>query len=105
MPHADAALTPRARLRPARLIVQRGWTCSAAAKMFMVAAKTAKEWADRYRAEGETAMLGVRFDRACRWPCPRWHGAPGARESSPRSPQRNRAANLAISRPAWTAQS
>jgi hypothetical protein len=39
--HPNAILTPRTRLRLARLIVEQGWTCSAAAKMFMVAAKTA----------------------------------------------------------------
>ena len=54
--HANATLTPRARLRLARLIVEQGWTCSAAAKMFMVAPKTARKWADRYRAEGTTGM-------------------------------------------------
>jgi transposase InsO family protein len=55
--HANAALTPRARLRLALLIVQKGWTYAAAAKMFMVAARTAKKWADRYRAEGVAGML------------------------------------------------
>lgn len=54
--HANAALTPRARLRLARLVVESGWTYAAAAKMFMVSAKTAKKWADRYRAEGATGM-------------------------------------------------
>ncbi|WP_165614162.1 helix-turn-helix domain-containing protein, partial [Mycolicibacterium holsaticum] len=56
MSHANAALTPRARLRLARLVVESGWTYAAAAKMFMVSAKTAKKWADRFRAEGATAM-------------------------------------------------
>jgi transposase len=50
--HVNATLTPRTRLRLARLIVDQGWTCAAAAKMFMVAAKTARKWAERYRAEG-----------------------------------------------------
>jgi transposase InsO family protein len=54
--HANAALTPRARLRLARLVVDRGWTCSAAAKMFMVSPRTAGKWADRYRAEGVAGM-------------------------------------------------
>jgi transposase InsO family protein len=49
-------LTPRARLRLARLIVDQGWTCAAAAKMFMVAARTARKWAERYRAEGPAGM-------------------------------------------------
>ncbi|MDQ4113637.1 MAG: IS481 family transposase, partial [Actinomycetota bacterium] len=56
MSHANAALTPRARLRLARLIVERRWTYAAAAKMFMVAPRTAKKWADRYRAEGSAGM-------------------------------------------------
>ncbi len=54
--HANAALTPRARLRLALLVVESGWTYAAAAKMFMVAPRTAKKWADRYRAEGEDGM-------------------------------------------------
>ncbi len=56
MSHANAALTPRARLRLAQLVVERGWTYAAAAKMFMVAPRTAKKWADRYRAEGAAGM-------------------------------------------------
>lgn len=56
MSHANAALTPRARLRLAQLVVDRGWTYAAAAKMFMVAPKTAKKWADRYRTEGVAGM-------------------------------------------------
>lgn len=55
--HANAALTPRARTRLALLVVRDGWTHAAAAKMFMVSPRTAKKWADRYRAEGPGAML------------------------------------------------
>ena len=55
--HANAALTPRARLRLAELIVESGWTYAAAAKMFMVAPRTAKKWADRYRVEGALGMV------------------------------------------------
>jgi len=55
--HANAALTPRARLRLAQLIVDEGWTYAAAAKMFMVAARTAKKWADRFRLEGAAGMV------------------------------------------------
>jgi transposase InsO family protein len=54
--HANAALTPRARLRLAVLIVDRGWTCSAAAAMFMICPRTARKWADRYRSEGPAGM-------------------------------------------------
>ncbi|TCC15345.1 IS481 family transposase, partial [Kribbella speibonae] len=56
MSHVNATLTPRTRLRLARLIVEEGWTYAAAAKMFMVAAKTARKWADRYRSEGLAGM-------------------------------------------------
>lgn len=56
MSHANAALTPRARLRLAQLVVEKGWTYAAAAKMFMVSGKTAKKWADRYRVEGVDGM-------------------------------------------------
>ncbi|WP_143250034.1 IS481 family transposase, partial [Amycolatopsis sacchari] len=56
MSHPNAALTPRTRLRLARLIVEQGWTYAEAAKMFMVAAKTAAKWAKRYRAEGVAGM-------------------------------------------------
>jgi len=54
--HANAALTPRARLRLARLIVDDGWPVSAAAKMFMVSPVTARKWAVRLRTEGPGAM-------------------------------------------------
>lgn len=56
MSHANALLTPRTRLRLAQLIVESGWTYSAAAKMFMVSPRTARKWADRYRAEGVAGM-------------------------------------------------
>ena len=56
MSHANAALTPRARVRLARLVVEDGWSRSAAAKMFMVSPRTAAKWADRYQAEGASGM-------------------------------------------------
>ena len=54
--HANAALTPRARLRLARLIVDQGWPIPRAAERYDVSWRTARKWADRYRAEGHTAM-------------------------------------------------
>jgi transposase InsO family protein len=54
--HANTLLTPRTRLRLARLVVEDGWTCSMAAKMFMVSPRTARKWAERYRAEGPGGM-------------------------------------------------
>ncbi len=56
MSHANAELTPRARLRLARLIVDDEWTIATAAKMFMVSWPTAKRWSSRYREHGATAM-------------------------------------------------
>ena len=54
--HANAALTPRARLKMARLVVDHGWPPARAAERFMTSWKTAKKWADRYAAEGPAGM-------------------------------------------------
>jgi len=54
--HANAALTPRHRLRLARLIVDEGWPVSHAAAAFQVSWPTAKRWAQRYRQAGEAGM-------------------------------------------------
>ena len=62
MSHANAALTPRARLRLARLIVDNGWPIARAAERFQVSWATAKRWADRYQVQGEAGMA----DRSCR---------------------------------------
>ena len=56
MSHANAALTPRARLRLARLVVDDGWPVARAAELFQVAWPTAKRWADRYRDLGAAGM-------------------------------------------------
>ncbi|WP_179537467.1 IS481 family transposase [Arthrobacter cupressi] len=56
MSHANAALTPRARLRLAKLIVENHWPVGPAAKMFMVSPVTARKWAARYRTEGPAGM-------------------------------------------------
>jgi transposase InsO family protein len=55
--HANAALTPRTRLRLARLVVEDNQRYAEAAKMFMVSPRTAKKWADRYRHEGRAGMV------------------------------------------------
>jgi len=57
MSHANAALTPRARLRLAKLVVEDRWPATVAAKMFMVSPLTARKWAHRYRAEGAAGMV------------------------------------------------
>ena len=56
MSHANAQLTPRARLRLARLVVDEHWTYAAAGRMFMVDPNTARKWAHRYRSEGPAGM-------------------------------------------------
>ena len=53
MNHPNALLTPRTRLRLARLIIEDGYPATIAAKMFMVSPITARKWAGRYREEGE----------------------------------------------------
>jgi transposase InsO family protein len=55
--HSNAALTARARLRLARLIVDDGWSPARAAERYDVSWKTAKKWADRYAAEGPAGMV------------------------------------------------
>jgi transposase len=55
--HANAALTPRARLKLARLIVDEGWPVARAAERYDVSWPTAKRWADRYRQAGEAGMV------------------------------------------------
>ena len=54
--HANAALTPRARLKLARLVVDDGWPVARAAERFQVSWPTAKRWADRYRELGAAGM-------------------------------------------------
>jgi hypothetical protein len=75
--HANAALTPKARLRLARLVVEDGWKPSEAAKMFMVSTVTARKWAARLRAEGPAGMLD-RSSRPRR--CPHQTPAPVRRQ-------------------------
>jgi len=54
--HANAALTPRARLRLARLVVEQGWPIARAAERYDVSWPTAKRWANRYRLLGPAGM-------------------------------------------------
>ena len=56
MSHANAALTPRARLRLARLIVEHEWPVARAAERYDVSWPTANRWARRYRELGEAGM-------------------------------------------------
>ena len=54
--HSNAALTPRARLRLAVLVVEQGWPIARVAERFEVSWRTAAKWADRYRQEGAAGM-------------------------------------------------
>ncbi|BCJ39772.1 IS481 family transposase [Actinoplanes ianthinogenes] len=56
MPHANAPLTERGRLRLARCVVDDGWSLRRAADRFQVSPTTAKRWADRYQSEGAAGM-------------------------------------------------
>lgn len=56
MSHANAALTPRHRLRIARLIIDDGWSVAHAARMFNVSWPTANRWAARYEVMGAAGM-------------------------------------------------
>jgi transposase InsO family protein len=65
--HSNAALTPRSRLRLARLVVDDGWPIARAAERYDVSWPTAKRWADRYRESGPAGM-GDRSSRPRRQP-------------------------------------
>jgi transposase InsO family protein len=54
--HANAALTPRAREKLGRLIVEDGWPIARAAERFQVSWPTAKRWAIRYQELGSQGM-------------------------------------------------
>ncbi len=56
MPHANAPLTERGRLRLARCVVDDRWPLRRAAERFQVSPTTAKRWADRYRTDGVAGM-------------------------------------------------
>ncbi len=73
MAHANAALTPRHRLRLARLVVDEGWSPSRAAEFFNVSWRTAAKWSQRYREEGPAGMndrSSARHTQAARTPVP-----------------------------------
>ena len=48
MSHPNAALTPRHRLKVARLVVDDGWPISEVAARFQVSWPTVKRWVGRY---------------------------------------------------------
>jgi transposase len=55
-PAAPCSLTPKARLKLARLVVDDGWPIARAAERFQVSWPTAKRWVERYRQAGEAGM-------------------------------------------------
>jgi len=55
--HANAALSLNQRRRLAGRIVEEGWSLAEAAKAAEVSERTARKWAERYRAEGENGLL------------------------------------------------
>jgi len=57
--HANADLTPRARGKLARLVIEQDWTLRRAAERFQCSPATAKKWVDRYRACGEDGMADM----------------------------------------------
>jgi len=65
--HANAMLTPKARLKLAQLVVDHHWTITEAAKLFMVSWPTAKRWVTRYLAQGAEGM-GDKLSRPRRSP-------------------------------------
>jgi transposase len=57
--HANAALTPRARLRLARFVVEEGHTIPQAATRFEVSYRTAQRWVQRYLELGHLGQAGM----------------------------------------------
>lgn len=56
--HANAMLTPKARLKLALLVIDQHWTIAEAAKLFLVSWPTAKRWVTRYLEYGPDGMAG-----------------------------------------------
>ena len=70
MSHANAALTPKARLELGRLVVDRGWAVAQAADYYRVSWPTANRWARRYRelrdASASPVTSAMLVDRSSR---------------------------------------
>ena len=54
MLHANAVLTPKARLRLAELVVEQGWSLRRAAERYQCSVPTVQRWVVRYRGVAET---------------------------------------------------
>ena len=57
MPHANATLTERGRLKLAQCVVDDEWPLRRAAERFQVSPTTARRWADRYQQLGVAGMV------------------------------------------------
>ena len=69
MSHANAALTPKARLKLGRLVIVDRWSVSMAARRFEVSYRTAQRWARRFAevvAAGREPGLTDMRDRSSR---------------------------------------
>jgi transposase InsO family protein len=56
MPHANACLTPRGRLRVAQAVVEDGWSHARAAERFQCSRTTVRRWVLRYQTNGPAGM-------------------------------------------------
>jgi transposase InsO family protein len=57
MPHANACLTPRGRLRVAQAVIDQGWSQARAAERFQCSRTTVRRWVARYQTDGPAGML------------------------------------------------
>lgn len=57
--HANADLTPKARGKLARRVVEQGWTLRRAAERFQCSPATPKKWTDGHRVRGEEGMQDI----------------------------------------------
>jgi transposase InsO family protein len=67
--HANAALTPKARLGLGKLVIDTGWSVSQAADYYRVSWRTANRWAQRYLellVAGQTVSSSMMGDRSSR---------------------------------------
>ena len=63
MLHANAALTPKARLKMARLVIDDGWPLRRVAERFQVSFPTAKRWAERLQHQRQAGISEDDLDR------------------------------------------
>jgi transposase len=54
--HVNADLTPKARGKLARRVIEQGWSLRRAAERFQCSSAMVKKWVDRYRLQGEGGM-------------------------------------------------